>query len=189
MELLTIAQIAKQLDLPESTVRYYRDRFSEYIPTTGEGRGRRYKGEAVEVFRFIADKLRAGMPADILEVELRSRFAREVTAGPQSDHSSSTAAMVPAAAFMEVLARIDGALGTLGELPRLVEEQSRDIERLRRRLDDLSTAATAAATQQQLAEARDRELLSTVTELRKNLETRVTSTPWRKRILGLSPAA
>ena len=69
MELLTIAQIAKQLDLPESTVRYYRDRFSEYIPTTGEGRGRRYKGEAVEVFRFIADKLRAGMPADILEVE------------------------------------------------------------------------------------------------------------------------
>ena len=64
MELLTIAQIAKQLGLPESTVRYYRDRFSEYIPTTGEGRGRRYRGEAVEVFRVIADKLRAGMPAD-----------------------------------------------------------------------------------------------------------------------------
>ena len=51
-------------------MRYYRDRFSEYIPTAGEGRSRRYKGEAVEVFGFIADKLRAGMPADILEVEL-----------------------------------------------------------------------------------------------------------------------
>jgi len=189
VELLTIAQIAKQLDLPESTVRYYRDRFSEYIPTTGEGRGRRYKGEAVEVFSVIADKLRAGMPADILEVELRSRFAREMTAEPQSDRSSSTAAMVPAAAFIEVLARIDGALGTLGELPRVVEEQSREIEGLRRQLDDLTTAATAAATQQQLAEARDRELLSTVAELRKALETRQAPAPWWKRMLGLSPAA
>ena len=188
MELLTIAQIAKQLDLPESTVRYYRDRFSEYIPTTGEGRGRRYRGEAVEVFRVIADKLRAGMPADILEVELRSRFAREVTAVPQPDRSSSTAAMVPAAAFIEVLARIDGALGTLGDLPRVVEAQSQEIEGLRRQLDDLSTAATAAATQKQAAEARDRELLSTVAELRKALETRPDPIPWWKRMLGLSPA-
>ena len=97
--------------------------------------------------------------------------------------------MVPAAAFIEVLGRIDGALGTLGELPRVVEEQGWEMEGLRRQLDDLSTAATAAATQQQLAEARDRELLSTVAELRKDLETRVTSTPWWKRILGLSPAA
>ncbi len=189
MELLTIAQIAKQLDLPESTVRYYRDRFSEYVPTTGEGRGRRYRGEAMEVFSCIADKLRAGMPADILEGELRSRFAREVTAGPQSDRSSSTTAMVPAVAFMGILARIDGALGTLGELPRVVEEQSREIEGLRRQLDELSTAATAAATQQQLAEARDRELLSTVAELRKALEARSEPAPWWKRLLGVSPAA
>ncbi len=40
MSLLTAAQIAKELNLPESTVRYYRDRFTEYIPTTGEGRNR-----------------------------------------------------------------------------------------------------------------------------------------------------
>lgn len=55
---LTIAQIAQQLGLPESTVRYYRDHFSDYIPVIGEGRQRRYPAEAVEVFQVIADTLR-----------------------------------------------------------------------------------------------------------------------------------
>ena len=97
--------------------------------------------------------------------------------------------MIPAAAFMAVLAPIDGALGTLGEFPRVVEEQGREIEGLCRQLDDLSTAAPAAATQQQLAEARDRELLSTVAALRSVLQMRPEPAPWWKRILGLSSAA
>jgi len=59
VELLTIADIAKRLELPESTVRYYRDRFAPYVPSVGEGRGRRYRPEALAVLRFIADALRS----------------------------------------------------------------------------------------------------------------------------------
>jgi len=73
-ELLTVAEIAKRLDLPESTIRYYRDRFTSYIPTIGEGRNRRYRLEAVEVFRFIADTLRSGAPFEDVEVALRASF-------------------------------------------------------------------------------------------------------------------
>lgn len=40
MELMTMAEIAKQSGLPESTVRYYRERFAPYVPAVGEGRGR-----------------------------------------------------------------------------------------------------------------------------------------------------
>lgn len=58
MPTLTIAQIAEQLSLPESTVRYYRDHFSDYIPVIGSGRQRRYPAEAVEVFQTIAEILR-----------------------------------------------------------------------------------------------------------------------------------
>ncbi|NMP22926.1 MerR family transcriptional regulator [Sulfobacillus harzensis] len=58
MATLTIAEIAQRLGLPESTVRYYRDHFTDYIPVIGEGRQRRDPAEAVEVFQVIADTLR-----------------------------------------------------------------------------------------------------------------------------------
>ena len=44
-QLYTIREIAQELDLPESTVRYYRDAFPEHIATVGTGRRRRYPGE------------------------------------------------------------------------------------------------------------------------------------------------
>lgn len=42
-QLLTMAQIAKQLELAESTVRFYRTRFENYIPSV------------IEMLRFIAE--------------------------------------------------------------------------------------------------------------------------------------
>ncbi|WP_081904367.1 MerR family transcriptional regulator [Brevibacillus thermoruber] len=52
-KLLTIAEIAKQLDIPESTARFYRDRFEAFVPSVGEGRKKRYLPEAAEVLRFM----------------------------------------------------------------------------------------------------------------------------------------
>ncbi len=51
----TIRDIAGELALPESTVRYYRDAFALYLPTWGTGRRRRYPPEALELLRLIAD--------------------------------------------------------------------------------------------------------------------------------------
>lgn len=87
MELMTIAEIAKHLELPESTVRYYRDRFAPYVPSVGEGRGRRYRPEALAVLRFIADALRSGVPAEDVEVALRARFP--VTVEPQQQSAAT----------------------------------------------------------------------------------------------------
>lgn len=46
LDLYTINDIAKKIDLPESTVRDYRDRYQEFIPYTSEGRKRKYPQEA-----------------------------------------------------------------------------------------------------------------------------------------------
>ncbi len=54
-EYLTLAEIARQLNLPESTARYYKNKFSAYIPSYGSGRKKRYSAEAVEVLRLIAE--------------------------------------------------------------------------------------------------------------------------------------
>ncbi len=85
MSMLTIAEIAERLHLPESTVRYYRDHFTAYIPVSGEGRQRRYPAEAVEVFQVIADKLRKNHgSATEVEETLSRLFPRNAvtTAGP-----------------------------------------------------------------------------------------------------------
>ncbi|MGI6169867.1 MAG: MerR family transcriptional regulator [Christensenellales bacterium] len=53
--LLTIADMSRELNIPESTLRSWRDRFQGFIPTTGTGRKKRYKPEAVDVLRSIAE--------------------------------------------------------------------------------------------------------------------------------------
>ena len=66
-KLLTIKDIAQRLNIPESTARYYRDKWPEYIPTVGTGRNKRYKPEAVDVLRLVAEGLRNGRSA--IEIE------------------------------------------------------------------------------------------------------------------------
>lgn len=94
MELLTVAEIARRLNLPESTVRYYRDRFEKYIPDVGTGRSRRYQEEALEVFRFIADNMRSNVPVEEVEYALQSRFAVAIEPQQQSAATQQQSAAV-----------------------------------------------------------------------------------------------
>lgn len=50
----TLKEIAKILGKPRTTVDSWRDLFEEYLPVVGEGRNRRYKREAVNIFETIA---------------------------------------------------------------------------------------------------------------------------------------
>lgn len=75
---LSVISIAKELDLPESTVRFYRDKFPEYIPFEGEGRKRKYRPEAVRVLRFIARSLRSGKTSKKTAEELSGNFPRYI---------------------------------------------------------------------------------------------------------------
>jgi DNA-binding transcriptional MerR regulator len=75
-ELLTIKEIARRLDLPESNVRYYRDKFEEYLPHVGQGRKRRYLPQAIEVFALIAESLKSNVPSEEIALELSRRFPR-----------------------------------------------------------------------------------------------------------------
>lgn len=57
---LSIREIARRIDVPESTLRYYRNAFAAYIPTVGTGRSRRHPEDAVEIFRTISRFFAAG---------------------------------------------------------------------------------------------------------------------------------
>ncbi|HEX9582094.1 MAG TPA: MerR family transcriptional regulator [Gemmatimonadales bacterium] len=52
--LYTLREVARQLGLPDSTVRYYRDAFAGYLPMLGAGRRRLYLPETVDALRVVA---------------------------------------------------------------------------------------------------------------------------------------
>jgi DNA-binding transcriptional MerR regulator len=68
---LTLREIARELNLPESTIRYYRDAFVLYIPTVGLGRRRRYPAEALDVFRIITDGYAQNLSREDIEARVQ----------------------------------------------------------------------------------------------------------------------
>lgn len=83
--LYTLRQIASQLDLPESTVRYYRDAFATHIATVGMGRRRRYPEEAVTTLKLIADAYARGRTRDEIDAQLFGG-AEAMRAQPHTAH-------------------------------------------------------------------------------------------------------
>lgn len=93
VELLTIAEIAKRLNMPESTVRYYRDKFAAFIPEVGEGRNRRYRPESLELFKYVAEELRSGKTVEMVLASMPQRFAINAIE-PAADHNNNSTEMI-----------------------------------------------------------------------------------------------
>lgn len=89
--LLTLRQLAAQLELPESTVRYYRDAFLDQIPSVGSGRRRRYPPQAVEVLRSIARSYAAGRSRGEIVTNLQHGSRPAAVAMPSAKVSSARA--------------------------------------------------------------------------------------------------
>jgi regulator of replication initiation timing len=152
---LTLKDIALQLDLPESTLRKYRDAYPEFIPTVGTGRDRRYTPAAAEVFAAIR-KCRA---EDHISWEdtaeyLAQKFPLDTDAGKRRDAEPalSVAERVPAAVqtantlkSMEAQgAEHSFLLTTIGaELVRL----ARGVDRMAKSMDDLAVLRRTVLSQ------------------------------------------
>jgi len=80
-KLYSIAAIAKILDLPESTLHYWKNRFDQYLPATGEGRHKRFQAEALDVFRAIHELLESGLQVSDAKAELSRRLHDTGTGG------------------------------------------------------------------------------------------------------------
>jgi DNA-binding transcriptional MerR regulator len=84
--LFTLRELADQLSLPESTVRYYRDAFLDHIPSVGTGRRRRYPPAALAVLRSIAK----GYSGGLAHAEILSRME-----GPPAAHAAEPVSGAP----------------------------------------------------------------------------------------------
>src|SRR3954468_4586199 len=99
--LFTLKQLADELRLPESTVRYYRDSFLDHIPSVGTGRRRRYPAQAIAVLRVIARQYAAG--------KSRAEIVAAIDDGGQGSRPavSVTAAAAPKPRSLEEVSNLD----------------------------------------------------------------------------------
>ena len=88
--LLTVRQLAAELELPESTIRFYRDAFIEHIPSVGTGRRRRYPSSAIAILRSIADGYAYGMNRSEITTALGGGAVRQVAVRPRQPVSAPT---------------------------------------------------------------------------------------------------
>lgn len=145
--LLSIAQIARQIDVPESTLHYWKNRFAQYLPSVGKKRQKRFRPEAVDTFRLIADLLRDGYAVEEVMEELSRRCA--VNADPVPEVPAPDATPVTDTTLQtgqEQVVRIAAAIGT--EIARSISEglqhlsaprealPSEDMVRLQERLEE-----------------------------------------------------
>lgn len=132
--LLTIKEIARQLDLPESNIRYYRDRFEEFLPYVGEGRKRRYKPEALDVFRFIVSELRENKSTAEIGKELSLRFSRTMQlASPEGKEKQFYPALeqeLESNEFTRVLSQQAMALESLAQTLKAQNQQEDNLHLL-----------------------------------------------------------
>jgi len=129
---LTNADIARHLDLPESTVRYYRDRFVAYLPMVGEGRNRRYQPEALEVFRVIAEILRNNGTATDVEAALSRMFPRNSSVPSETQQQDATtqqqSAFPPIEAFQALHVAVQEQAVQLRQLTEEVRQLRAQLE-------------------------------------------------------------
>lgn len=153
--LMTMAEIARQLKIPESTCRYYRDRFIDYIPSVGEGRNRRYQPEAAEVLRTVAECMNRNLTATETEEALSLKFARFIDIEPEPQLTTAAAQQQRSA---------DVLLALIAGQQQAIESIAATLEQLARQQDETEVIKQELSTLRRELEARDRRLVEQLRE-------------------------
>ncbi|RQD76423.1 MerR family transcriptional regulator [Desulfonatronospira sp. MSAO_Bac3] len=160
-ELLTIKEIARRLDLPESNIRYYRDRFDRFLPSVGHGRKKRYKPEAVEVFRCIVEELGQSRSTQEIEEVLAARFSQNPSQVTWQQDSLSPAAYAQSGSdatyLQEALVTQSRALDKLSRAMQLERGLFADLQQMQSRQDRLKRAVYLLWKGYQKSLSRDRD--------------------------------
>jgi DNA-binding transcriptional MerR regulator len=120
--LYSVSDMARQLGVPESTVRYYRDVYGQHIPSVGTGRRRLYPPQALAVLRHITRSYAAGLKREQIEQELSAEEGRPQSTGTNVDGPPSG---IPQDYRELVAALLEGEVERRELLWQMVREVSR----------------------------------------------------------------
>lgn len=165
-ELLTMAQIAKQLNLAESTARFYRDRFQEFIPSVGEGRRKRYTHETVEVLRFIAEGFNRNLTAMDIKEGLSRMVAKNIEFEEVTATTIAAAQQQPENELKQYTLQLQMALEQMGTTMQIMANQKEEIAELRKHIADVENQQQEQREYiNTKLEERDRKLVESIREI------------------------
>ncbi len=162
-KVLSVAEIARELELPESTVHYWKNRFAQHLPSVGRGRLKRFRPEAIEVFATISRLLKEGHTARDVMDQLGQAYPFQADAMPEG------ASMPPAmsGAAMEPAMKMAAAIGfeiakSVGEGIRSVlapgGDGGADVAEVRQGLEDAALRITSQMEETQVLKAENEVL-------------------------------
>ncbi|WP_207262675.1 MerR family transcriptional regulator [Desulfovibrio sp. Huiquan2017] len=163
-KVLSVADIARELDLPESTVHYWKNRFAQHLPSVGRGRQKRFKPEAVEIFSTISRLLKEGHTARDVMDQLSQDYPLQADSVPAA---TSGTAPVQAAGSMDQVMGMAAAIGleiarSVGEGIRSVLDAenttSPDVADIRTGLEETALRISAAIQETETLKAENQEL-------------------------------
>ncbi|MGL1860947.1 MAG: helix-turn-helix domain-containing protein [Pseudodesulfovibrio sp.] len=163
-KVLSVAEIARELELPESTVHYWKNRFAQHLPSVGRGRQKRFKPEAVEVFATISRLLKEGHTARDVMDQLSQAYPLQADAMMEG---SGAAPVVMNGNAMEPAMKMAAAIGM--EIAKSVGEGIRsvlapdtlggpDMSEVKQGIEDVALRITAQ-TEETLVLKSENELL------------------------------
>ena len=126
MELYTIAEMSKLLNIPESTARYYRDRHPEYFHYTGRGRKKRYLQETLEALRFICEQANNSRNAEEIERALQEQFTKQI------DTTDITAVTTAGEQQLRLMNTLTDTLSSIADQKKEIQELREDIKELKK---------------------------------------------------------
>jgi DNA-binding transcriptional MerR regulator len=92
VDLLTLQEIAERLNMPPSTVRYYKNQYQEFMPGVKAGRFMKYEPEAIEIIKFIAAATAANQQQQDIKELLSAKFALNINDIEKGQSVATTAA-------------------------------------------------------------------------------------------------
>jgi hypothetical protein len=158
---VSLREVGRQLNIPPSTVVYYKDRFARYIPSEGgQGRRSRYPVRVLAIFRRIRELFEHNWSAQQIEAELAARFSRffeqgRVEGGPDEAPLPGEAPGVHGAVrtLSTVLDKMSDVLESQAQFRGEIRSLRGEVEALQRERDELARrhAGTVAALEREVA--------------------------------------
>jgi DNA-binding transcriptional MerR regulator len=177
-ELYTLAEIARIIDIPESTCRYYHGKFTEFFPAIGKGKRKKYRQDAVTILRFISDNLRNGSTlAEVTEL-LSKQFQKviDITATSVTlQQNKNLPEVLPGTQFVDIAA-IQPILQQLKETLIAISIYKSDNKEIKEQLQQLRQELQQSQQRdKELTEAKDtiakaRNELQRLLEVKKDAE-------------------
>ncbi len=141
MELLTLTAIASKINIPESTVRYYARKFAKVLPSVGDGRQKRYRPEAIDMLRIIADMFKENKNEIDIFNHLSHKYPINIDPEPQVQQQSLTVQqqsnLVLNSVATELLQKIADSFNTIADQKKEIERTKNELEVTKKRLEEL----------------------------------------------------